>query len=189
MPEKVWDMLFDMTDLVVNAKPNPAHKALATLEEMGYLKAIITQNVDNLHPEAGNKNVIEYHGNSKGLECLSCRNQYTVEDFSLEEKTVPKCPDCGRVLKPTVIFFGEAIPHRALTRSQILAETADAVLVVGTSAVVYPAASIPMVAKQKGAKVIQFDLEESEFSRIVADIFIQGKAGEMLPELLQCLTV
>jgi len=105
MPEKVWDMLFDMTKICHDAKPNPAHKSLAELESAGFLKTVITQNVDNLHQEGGSRDVIEYHGNSSKLQCMTCGKIYESTEYKLHEKIIPKCKDCDKVLKPTAIFF------------------------------------------------------------------------------------
>ncbi|HOK91206.1 MAG TPA: NAD-dependent deacylase [Spirochaetota bacterium] len=187
MPERVWEMIFELIDITERAKPNSAHLALANLEEMGLLKAVITQNIDNLHQEAGSKNVIEYHGNAKHLVCLTCGSQYSPLDFDLEHKEIPHCEACGKVLKPSVVFFGEMIPPDALYNSQRYAEEADVVLVVGTSAVVYPAASIPGVVKSHGGIVIEFNLERTELTGSITDIFIQGKAGQTLPQVVNLL--
>jgi NAD-dependent deacetylase len=190
-PEKVWCMLFDMVGLTRSAKPNPGHHALAELERMDLLKCIVTQNVDNLHQEAGSVNVIEYHGNVSRLECLKCGALYNDAAFSMEEvirsATPPRCPDCSAILKPTVVFFGEMIPHEAMVRSQEAAQEADAVIVVGTSATVYPAAGIPLIAKQNNAVILEFNLETTDLTRFATDIFIQGQAGTTLPELVRQL--
>jgi NAD-dependent deacetylase len=186
MPEKVWDMIFEMIDVTEGAAPNSAHLALAKLESMDILKAIITQNIDNLHQEAGSKNVIEYHGNAKRLVCLSCGDEYDASEFDISAREIPLCKNCGKILKPSVVFFGENIPMNALNGSQKFAEAADVVLVVGTSAVVYPAASIPRTAKGRGAALIEFNLERTELSTF-ADIIITGSAGKTLPELVKLL--
>ena len=189
MPEKVWDMIFDMIEITENAKPNKGHLALAELEKMKLLKAVVTQNIDNLHQEAGSSNVIEYHGNAKHLVCLTCSAAYSASEFEIRERRIPHCEACGKILKPSVIFFGENIPQRALSESQKYAETADVVLVVGTSAVVYPAAGIPRIAKSRGAMIIEFNLEETELTESDTDIFILGSAGKTLPELVKLLKI
>jgi NAD-dependent deacetylase len=153
---------------------------------MNLLKAIITQNIDNLHQEAGSKNVIEYHGNAKELVCMSCSAEYSASEFDISTKKIPLCKECGKILKPSVIFFGENIPLHALSESQKFAEAADVVLVVGTSAVVYPAAAIPRTAKSRGAALIEFNLERTELSSY-ADILVNGSAGKTLPELVKLL--
>ncbi|MFN3534576.1 MAG: NAD-dependent protein deacylase [Desulfatiglandales bacterium] len=184
-PEKVWEMLREMEELVVNARPNPAHYALAKLEEVQILKAVITQNIDNLHQMAGSKEVIEYHGNSATLSCLRCGMRYTREEKKGEK--VPRC-DCSMVLKPDVVFFGEPIPVDAMQRSFKLAASCDLLLIVGTSAVVSPANTIPGVAKQAGAKIIEVNLEPTHLTGSITDIFVQGKAGEVLPKIVESLT-
>jgi len=187
-PEKVWDMIFDMIDLTEGAKPNKGHAALAKLENMKLLDAIITQNIDNLHQAAGNKNVIEYHGNASRLQCIKCGARFNLDEFKISEKKVPRCSDCSSILKPSIIFFGEPIPVNALNDSEKLAEKAETVLVIGTSAIVYPAAGIPITAKKNGAKIIEFNLEETGFTGSITDIFIQGSAGVTLPEIVNlCL--
>lgn len=182
-PEMIWDMLFEMIDLTKNARPNTAHLALAELEKKGMLKALITQNIDNLHQEAGSVNVIEFHGNAHRLECLVCHHEEPVESPDFGKKP-PKCPKCGQIMKPQVVFFGEMIPPDALMESQMLANSADVILVVGTSAVVYPASSIPYIAKQNRAKVIEMNLERTALTGSITDVFIQGRVGETLPRLV-----
>jgi len=186
-PEMVWQMLFDMADIIVNARPNDGHLALARMEELGYLKSIITQNIDNLHQLAGSKSVIEYHGNASRLECLSCGTIHDNIQSGSEVLEPPRCPTCRKILKPTVIFFGEMIPQDAMFRSSRLAEKADVVLVVGTSALVYPAAAIPIEAKQNNATVIEFNLEPTPLTGHVTDIFVQGSSGVTLKQVVELL--
>jgi NAD-dependent deacetylase len=186
-PEMVWDMIFEMINVTVSAEPNDAHKSLARLEELGLLKGIVTQNIDNLHQRGGSKNVIDFHGNSAQLECIKCQNTYNTEHFLVENNEIPYCLNCRAILKPSVIFFGEIISDLALVKSSEMAEKADVVLVIGTSAIVYPAASIPITAKRKGAKIIEVNIEETELSIGISDIVLQGKAGEIMPQLLQLI--
>lgn len=181
-PEKIWDMLREMDALVSQAKPNAAHFGMGELERMGYLHCIITQNVDNLHQAGGAKNVIEYHGNSNTLSCLGCGKQYLAEEKRAER--VPRC-ECRRVLKPDVVFFGEAIPVEALNKSFQMASLSEALMVVGTSAVVSPANTIPSIAKERGAKIIEINLEPTHLTETITDIFLQGQAGEVIMALLQ----
>ena len=186
-PEKVWEMLFEMVELTGSAKPNKGHIALAHLEKMGYLKGIITQNIDNLHQDAGSSVVVEYHGNARYLECPTCGKVSPVGDFDLSGRVVPRCSICRVILKPAVIFFGEAIPVDAMRESNVMASRADVVLVVGTSAVVYPAAAIPMTAKGTGATIVEFNIERTELTSRGTDIFVEGSAGITLPELVRLL--
>jgi NAD-dependent deacetylase len=185
-PEMIWKMLFEMIDLTKNAKPNPAHIALAKMEEKNILKGIVTQNIDNLHQEAGSRNVIEFHGNAHHLQCLECGREEPVTD-AIFGGSPPRCAKCTAIMKPRVVFFGEMIPPRAMTESQMLANAADAILVVGTSAVVFPASSIPYIAKQNRAKVIEMNLEHTGLTNAITDVFIQGKAGDTLPRLLELI--
>ena len=181
-PERVWEMLREMEKVVGAAKPNDAHIAMGELETMGYLHGIITQNIDNLHQESGSRNVIEYHGNSSTLSCLWCGRRYSARDKRMEHP--PRCT-CAKVLKPDVIFFGEAIPVEALERSFDLASRARVLLVVGTSAVVSPVNTIPGMAKKNGATVIEINKESTHLTESVTDIFCQGSAGKIVPELVK----
>jgi NAD-dependent deacetylase len=180
-PEKVWEMLREMGELVDKAKPNKAHLGLGELEDLGVLHTIITQNVDNLHQAGGARNVIEYHGNSSTLTCLSCGEKYRAEEKRYEHP--PRC-GCRKILKPDVVFFGEAIPQDAIHRSFQLASTAEALLVVGTSATVSPANAIPTIAKENGATIIEINVEKTLLTDCVTDLFIQGNAGEVIEGLV-----
>jgi NAD-dependent deacetylase len=183
-PEKVWHMLKEMMELVLGAEPNPAHIALAELEAMGLLKSVITQNVDGLHQRGGSREVIEFHGSNQWLVCLECGNRQEAASLSFET-IPPRCPQCSSILKPDVVFFGEPIPWEAQTRSFEEAATCDMVLVVGTSAVVYPAAGIPTAAKQSGAKIVEINMEPTPLTGHVSDYLIQGSAGTILPRIVE----
>lgn len=180
-PERVWKMLDEVSTLLDQARPNRAHTGLARLQEMGLLEAIITQNVDNLHQEAGASRVIEYHGNAKTLSCLGCKQQYNADER--EGQGPPKC-NCGQILKPNVVFFGEPIPHKALQESFELATGCDTLLVLGTSGEVTPANTIPQTAKMAGATVIEINVEPTVLTHYLTDIFLQGKAGEVMTQLI-----
>jgi NAD-dependent deacetylase len=180
-PEKVWMMVKEMGALLDQAKPNKAHLGMGELEKLGFLHYIITQNVDNLHQEGGATNVIEYHGNSSTLSCLWCGNAYTAEEK--REEHPPRCR-CEKILKPDVVFFGEAIPTEALNKSYLLASSAEALMVAGTSAVVSPANTIPVVVKQNGGKIIEINKERTHLTDTVSDVFIQGGAGEIIEALV-----
>jgi NAD-dependent deacetylase len=181
-PEKVWKMLEEVSVLLDQARPNPAHTGLARLQEMGLLQAIITQNIDNLHQEGGASAVIEYHGNAKTLSCLNCNQLCNA--YEIEGQGPPKC-DCGKILKPDVVFFGEPIPLKALQESYDLASDCDALLVVGTSGEVAPANTIPQTAKMAGAPVIEINVEPTVLTNYLTDIFLQGKASEVVSQLVQ----
>jgi NAD-dependent deacetylase len=183
-PEKVWQMLREMEETVDKARPNAAHIGLAELEEMGLLKSVITQNVDNLHQEAGCRDVIEYHGNSRSLTCLWCNRRY---DYGEKGGEYPPYCECGRILKPDVVFFGEAIPMEAMTRSYQLASSCQALLIIGTSAVVSPFNVLPRQAKQVGATIIEINLERTVLTDHITDILLLGKATEMVSGLVSAV--
>jgi len=169
-------------DYFGNAKPNFAHLALARMESNGLLGQVITQNIDNLHQEAGSRVVYEFHGNSKRLLCLSCRRGYRPGDISLDH-IPPTCRECGGTLKPDFVFFGEAIPQIPLVAAYDAAAISDVFLLIGTTGEVMPANQIPFLAKQNGAKIIEINLNESNYTRQITDIFLQGKATEIMEKL------
>lgn len=179
-PQRVWNMLAEMRDLVSNAKPNPGHLALARLQELGKLQAVITQNIDNLHQKAGNTEVIEFHGNSQHLVCLDCGNKYSEKD---KFESFPPLCKCGSILKPNIIFFGEAIPPNAYQRSVIFTEMADVMLVVGTSAQVAPANMLPAITRSNGGTIIEVNIEKTHLSKNFGALHLEGPASEILPEL------
>ncbi|MEJ2586217.1 MAG: NAD-dependent deacylase [Deltaproteobacteria bacterium] len=181
-PEKVWRMLAEMDEVVGKARPNPAHIGMGELEQMGCLHCVITQNVDNLHQAGGSREVIEYHGNSSTLSCLWCGRRYQSQE---KRGSVPPRCACQKILKPDVIFFGEVIPEYAMRRSFELASSAEALLVVGTSAVVSPANTIPSMVKRNGAKVIEVNKERTHLTDTITDIFLEGSAGVMIPRLVE----
>lgn len=180
-PEKVWRMLAEMGRLIEAAKPNEAHLGLGDLEGMGLLHFIITQNVDDLHQAGNAKNVIEYHGNASTLSCLGCGKGYKAAEKRAQ--IPPRC-QCGRILKPDVVFFGEVIPQDAMSRSFDLASSAEVLMVIGTSALVSPANTIPVIAKQQGAKVIEINTERTHLTAETTDIFLCGGAGEIVSALV-----
>ena len=179
-PGKVWRLWNELGAQFAGCKPNPGHRALAELERARRLTAVITQNVDNLHQEAGSRCVIEYHGNSRRLVCLECRAESPFNPAA-DRAEVPRCT-CGGLLKPDVVMFGEMIPQRAMLQAEAYARSADVVLIVGTSAQVYPAAELPLTAKRNGAVLIEINTIETDFTPFV-DVFLQGPAGQTLPEL------
>ncbi|EEB73286.1 NAD-dependent protein deacetylase [Thermococcus sp. AM4] len=192
-PQLVWEFYKWRMQLIAKARPNKAHLALARLEEMGILKAVITQNVDDLHREAGTKNLIELHGNIFRVRCTSCtyrenlKESGRLEEF-LSSRDLPRCPRCNSLLRPDVVWFGEPLPQDALERAFELASRADVVLVIGTSGVVYPAAYIPYVVKEHGGRVIEINPKRSGITPI-ADVFIPKPAGEGMERILKAVEV
>jgi len=174
--------------------PNPGHYALAQLERMGILQCLITQNIDGLHQKAGNKRVLDYHGNVFKLRCVSCSGRFEARDFDLqrlrmEGQLPPLCQRCGGVLKSDVVHFHEPIPADIAQQSLAEAGKCDLVLVCGTSAVVYPFALLPRVAKQrppgKGTVLIEINAEPTALTEgKISDYLIQGKTGQILPQIM-----
>jgi NAD-dependent deacetylase len=181
-PKKIWQMLLELGDIVAKAQPNLGHLALAQLETMGHLKAIITQNIDALHQQAGNKSVIEFHGNGQRLVCLSCGKFYSQEVVNPNELP-PRCT-CRGILKPDVVFFGEPIPMEASQRAFQETRACDLMLVIGTSAVVAPASQLPYLAKQQGAIIVEINLERTHLSDTISDYVIEASASQALSAIL-----
>ncbi len=180
-PEKSW-MLFRLQyNEISKARPNPGHEALVKLEEHG-LSAVITQNVDGLHK---NKEVVELHGNIQRAYCTGCNMDYNTVDFVGKEKSI-NCK-CGAVVRPDVVLFGEPLSNSVLSRAWELSSRCDLMLVIGTSAVVQPAASLPLVAKNSGSMVVELNLEHTPLTNRIADLSIFKKAGEILPVILDRL--
>jgi NAD-dependent deacetylase len=183
-PERVWQMWFSLGETLSGVGPNAAHQALADLERHGCMDAVITQNIDNLHEEAGSSKVIEYHGNAKRTFCLKC-HRHAPFDLIACEGVPPRCSCSGNpVVKPDVVLFGELIPSHAMFESEALAQSADVVIIVGTSAQVYPAAGIPYTAKRHGAYIIECNVMPTEFTQSITNAFLEGKAATTLPELV-----
>jgi len=178
-PEKVWEVLIKgMKDVLDTAEPNDAHKGLARLEKFGKLKTIITQNVDGLHQTAGSTDVIEFHGNFAWQRCTDCGDRCRTSDVNME-KIPPRCY-CGGIYRPDCVFFGEMIPPDALMRSRTLAMSCDVMLVMGTSAMVQPAAYMPVLARENGARVIEINPEPTPLTGHISDYIIQGSSGVVM---------
>ncbi len=169
-------------DFFADAKPNKAHEVLAEMEKHKLLSAVITQNIDNLHNEAGSQTVYEFHGNSKKLRCQKCGRSYDVSEIDFNS-IPPLCVDDGEILKPDFIFFGEGIPQDAYVNSFEAAEKAEVCLIIGSTGEVTPASFVPRTAKQQGATIIEINPEETLFTRQITDIHLKGKASEVLEKL------
>jgi NAD-dependent deacetylase len=184
---KMWEVLLQ-GGLLTEAEPNPAHRAIAELEKMGKLSSVITQNIDNLHQKSGNNPdlVHELHGNMKWIICLGCRQRYPLEDLikiDLPKDSIPECLHCGGILKPDVIFFGEALPEKTLRAAIQESQGCDLFIIIGSSLVVYPAASLPLVAKRCGAGIVIINLGPTEQDPI-ADVIINQSAGETMTRIM-----
>lgn len=184
-PSAYWKVAKERGPAVLSARPNPAHRALAAFERAGRLVAVVTQNTDGLHQDAGTHRVIELHGSGRTVQCLDCGSRESRAEVQarLQSEMPPRCPLCGGgFLKPTVVLFGEAMPTPAVEEAFALARAADVMLVVGSSLVVYPAAHIPSAAVESGAALIVVNAEPTPLDRL-AEVVIRGRAGEVLPEL------
>ena len=181
--EAAWKVIRELFyDFFGKAKPNPAHKTLARWEQNGLIKSVLTQNIDNLHQEAGSKTVYEFHGTASTMVCLNCGAKYPSGEVKLK-KLPPNCSKCGGILKPDFIFFGEGIPEEANIRSFEEAEKSDVFIIIGTTGEVMPASMLPPAAKRSGAKIIEVNPEVSHFTYNLTDVHLKGKAGEVLPLL------
>jgi len=184
-PEMSWEVIRNIFyQRFETAQPNAAHITLAQMEAYGFLQTVITQNIDNLHQRAGSRIVIEYHGNSHRLICLKCGSLYEVSPEILEE-IPPRCERCSTILKPDFVFFGEPIPIKAHQRALEETRISDLWLLVGTSGEVYPAASLPFEAKSKHKIIVEVNVQPTNFTRQISDYFLQGKAAQILPQVLE----
>jgi NAD-dependent deacetylase len=198
-PEAFHELFSELLKKFKQSSPNPGHYALARLEAAGYLKSVITQNGDNLYQEAGGSRILEMHGNAYRFRCLECekkrmfsRNELfqLVEDilskmshFSIETllPLLPTC-DCKGKMRPDVVGFGESV--QCLDPAMMMAKRCDLMLIMGTSGVVYPAAMLPLIAKEHHAKLIEINPKESALTDR-CDLFLPGKTGEILPMIIQ----
>ncbi len=183
-PELVWEWYNHRKQLLASIKPNPGHYALAAMERQYGSFSIITQNVDNLHRRAGSQNMHELHGNIERNYCTGC-GKYFSNDEILRLSGVPRCLSCNSLIRPDVVWFGELLPQDQWNASVSAAERSEVFFSIGTSAVVYPAASLPLIAGKSGAYVVEINVERTEFSRH-ADEVLLGKSGDILPKLLEC---
>lgn len=185
-PLQSWKVIKEIFyDFFEKSGPNDAHIALARMEQQGLLRRVITQNIDNLHQEAGSRNVVEFHGNSHKLVCLNCYKKYKPADIKLEKLPV-RC-NCGGLIKPDFVFFGEDIPRQALVDAMEETKQSDLMLIVGTSGEVVPASQIPLLAKQSGAAIIEINTQNTHYSNEITDVFLEGKSSVVLRKLADVL--
>jgi NAD-dependent deacetylase len=198
-PHRVSEFVVDIYSTIIDARPNPGHFALRKLEEAGLLMAVITQNIDNLHQEAGSRSVIELHGNIFKYRCMRCRRREKIEkeeiikviDYIKEhrgsrlalKRLLRRCK-CGGIERPDVVLFGESLPEEEVRKARLELDDCKLLLLIGTSGVVYPAAYLPYYAKEHGAKIIEIGPKKTSLSWL-SDFFIQGRAGERLPEIME----
>jgi NAD-dependent deacetylase len=205
-PKGYWEdvlggrsMLGDLT----SARPNAGHEALVELEKLGMLKAVLTQNIDGLHVKAGSKRVLEYHGSVLKLRCPSCgaryqRDEYDLQGLMQQDKLPPRCNKCGSPIKGDVVHFNEPIPTDIAEESLEEAWKCDLMLICGTSAVVYPFAQLPRIARQRrfeGGRssettttIIEVNAEPTPLTAEgISDYLIQGRIAEILPRLVEAV--
>lgn len=182
-PKLVWEWFDYRRSMLKEVEPNAGHFALAQWEQRFGEFTLITQNIDDLHRAAGSLNVLEVHGNIWRARCLRCASVFEARESPLEENP-PRCLVCAGVARPDVVLFGELLPEKVFERAEEAAARCDLFFVIGTSAVVYPAAGLPIIAKQAGAKIIEVNPEQTDIS-FFADVTLLGKAGEILPQFLR----
>jgi NAD-dependent deacetylase len=205
-PKAYWEEIVELRGTygkfhgqIGEAKPNPGHYALAELEALGLLKCVITQNIDGLHKKSGSKRVLEYHGSVNAVRCISCGSRFAWEEISLDELP-PRCK-CGAVLKDDVVHFKEPIPSDVMEESEKEALACDLMVICGTSAVVYPFANLPRMARfhsrrfiagldavgyETNVKIIEVNGDPTPLTREgISDYLIQGKTGEILPLIVK----
>ncbi len=186
-PLESWKFIKEIFfDNFGNAVPNEAHRALAKLEKLGLVQAVITQNIDGLHQKAGSRNVYEFHGNLRKLICTECSKVYQVDEIDLMQLP-PVCDVCGGLLKPDFVFFGEPIPEPAASLSYEQIEEADLFLVIGTTGEIMPASAIPVAFSKRGKKVVEINTRPSVYTGSITDIFLQDKATKVMHDLLQLI--
>jgi NAD-dependent deacetylase len=175
----------EIVEAVAQARPNAGHHALVELEQIGVLHYLITQNIDNLHRAAGHHKVAEIHGNAQLLRCIGCSQRFANEAIPLSlDDLPPRCPSCYGIVKADTVHFGEPIPPDVLEVCFRETRRADCMLVAGTSALVYPAASFPQMVKQRGGYLIEVNLDDTPLTPL-ADCSLQGPFGEILPTLVE----
>ena len=185
-PGRFWSMAAELHPLLEGAKPNHAHLALGELERMGKCEVVITQNIDNLHQDAGSTDVLELHGTYRTGTCLTCGECHQYDEIKQTgwHGEVPSCKECGGVIKPDVILFGEPLDAPVLHRAVELASACDLMLVIGCGLEVFPAASLPTYARRNNATMVFVNISSTAFDDL-ADIILLGKAGETMPQVLE----
>lgn len=187
-PKSFYDWMKPLALTVLNAEPNPAHKAIVDLEKMGFVKEVVTQNIDMLHWKAGSKRVFELHGQFRTATCINCFHKYDAEPILkefLKTGEVPRCTHCREgVLKPDVILFGEQLPYQELQAAQDAARVCDLMIIVGSSLEVAPASDLPILAKRTGARIVIVNLEKTDLD-CEADVVIHGRAAQLLPQIVR----
>lgn len=182
-PAIVWEWYNWRRTLLGNVEPNPGHYALAEMQDLFESFVLVTQNVDGLHRQAGSREVLELHGNIKRNKCIECSEPFS-DETDIDPNQIPACARCGGKIRPDVVWFGEMLPAETIHRAFDESARADIFFSVGTSAIVQPAASLPVEAKHGGATLIEVNIEETPLT-FMADYHIPAASGEFLPKLLE----
>ena len=189
-PAKVWEFYAPRVAMLTAAHPNPAHLAVAELERRGLVEAVVTQNIDLLHERAGSGNVVEVHGSIRTFTCLQCGAGYELPQILRVLRAAPdeppRCSSCAAIVKPDVVFFGELLPERAMSRAYALAQSARLLLVVGSTLEVWPVAELPAETVRHGGALAIVNRGPTAYDS-EADLRIEGSAGEVLPAVLDAL--
>jgi NAD-dependent protein deacetylase/lipoamidase len=187
-PHKVWSFYKPRVSMLTDAEPNPAHRALAELEQHGLVEAVVTQNIDLLHERAGSRAVVEVHGSIRTATCPGCGTRLELEQVLelLAEADAPACPTCAEIVKPDVVFFGELLPPEAIDRAYELARAAALMLVVGSALEVYPIAGLPDETLAAGGKLAIVNRGRTPYDAR-ANLRIDESAGEVLPAVVAAL--
>ena len=185
-PEEFLKLGRELLPVLLGAQPNKGHNALKELEDMGYLKAVITQNIDGLHQAAGSRTVIEIHGTYKTATCTKCGKKFSIEEVISFLPRMPLCPDCSNIIKPDVVMFGESLPREAFLKARTLAETADVMLVAGSSLEVYPASHLVLVTKSNHGRIIIVNDTKTALDK-VADLQLRENLSVCLPHIVEKL--
>jgi NAD-dependent deacetylase len=186
-PVRVWEFYALRLEALARAEPNDGHRALADLEELGLIRAVVTQNVDGLHQRAGSRELVEVHGSLREAECIECGARGPMAD-AVEQLPLPPCPDCGEALKPGVVMFGELLPAAAIERAQQLSAEAGLLLVVGSSLEVHPAAALPGETLDSGGALAIVNRGVTPWDSR-AELVLDGGAGETLGALATALGI
>lgn len=184
-PEAFFDWIRPLAQALFDARPNPGHQALALLEDLGIIHAVITQNIDALHQKAGSKEVVEVHGHLRSATCLECYHREPTADLVatfLGSNSIPRCPECGGVLKPDVVLFGEQLPAAAVSAAMAHVRDADLMLIAGSSLEVLPVSELPLKVHRHGGSLIVVNLRPTSADSI-ADVVIHGDVAEILPSI------
>ncbi len=183
-PEMVWEWYSHRKKIIHDSQPNPGHTAIAEMQNIFDRVTVVTQNIDNLHRRAGSREIYELHGNIERNYCIQCKTYYN-EELPMEGK-IPKCTKCGGLVRPDIVWFGEYLPQDQFIESEKASRECDIFFVVGTSAVVFPAASLIYTARDTGAYIVEVNIGETEISYL-ADKSFYGEAGKVLPLIAERL--